>query len=102
MGGVLLAAGMSFFATGQEPAHRHGQPERRTAAGEKPGSEAHQHPMEHLPGMKHANMDHDMSPAGMFLMNQSSGTGFQPEAWPMPMAMTRSGDWSLMWMGQAF
>jgi hypothetical protein len=44
----------------------------------------------------------DMSSAEMFLMNESSGTGFEPSAWPMPMAMTRVGDWRLMWMAQAF
>jgi hypothetical protein len=35
-------------------------------------------------------------------MQQSSGTAFQPQAWPMPMLMTRAGSWSLMWMGQGF
>jgi hypothetical protein len=41
-------------------------------------------------------------PAGFFLMQQSSGTAFQPAAWPMPMLMTRAGSWSLLWMGQGF
>lgn len=43
-----------------------------------------------------------MNSAGMFLMGESSGTGFQPSAWPMPMLMTSVGDWNLMWMGQAY
>lgn len=48
-------------------------------------------------------MDHSgMNAAGSFLMGQSSGTALQPAAWPMPMLMTRSGGWDLMWMGQAF
>jgi hypothetical protein len=55
-----------------------------------------------MPGMNHAGMSHGMSTSETFLMNESSGTGFQPASWPMPMAMTRSGDWRLMWMGQAF
>jgi hypothetical protein len=38
----------------------------------------------------------------MFLMNQSSGTAYQPRAWPMPMLMTRAHDWHLLWMGQAY
>ena len=37
-----------------------------------------------------------------FLMGESSGTGFQPSAWPMPMLMTSTGNWNLMWMAQAF
>lgn len=54
-------------------------------------------------GMKHEGMAHDgMNAAGMFLMSESSGTALQPAAWPMPMLMTRAGDWHLMWMGQAF
>ena len=48
-------------------------------------------------------MDHStLNSAGTFLMGQSSGTGFQPPAWPMPMLMTQAGEWNLMWMGQAF
>jgi hypothetical protein len=46
----------------------------------------------------HASMDM----AGMFLMEQSSGTAFQPAAWPMPMVMTSLGKWRLAWMGQAY
>ncbi len=37
-----------------------------------------------------------------FLLLQSSGTSLQPQAWPMPMVMSRSGAWNLMWMGQGF
>lgn len=43
-----------------------------------------------------------MNSAGSFLMGQSSGTAFQPSAWPMPMLMSEVGNWNLMWMGQAF
>ena len=52
------------------------------------------HPMHHLGG--------EMDAAHSFLMGESSGTGFQPSAWPMPMLMTTAGQWRLMWMGQAF
>ena len=55
--------------------------------------------------MDHSKMDHskmDMDSADSFLMRQSSGTSFQPSAWPMPMLMNNVGDWHLMWMGQAF
>lgn len=43
-----------------------------------------------------------MNEATQFLLRQSSGTAFQPAAWPMPMVMTKAGQWNLMWMGQAF
>jgi len=48
------------------------------------------------------NMQHGMDEARNFLMGESSGTGFQPSAWPMPMVMTSAGNWRLMWMAQAF
>jgi hypothetical protein len=35
-------------------------------------------------------------------MGQSSGTAFQPAAWPMPMLMNQIGGWNLLWMGQAY
>lgn len=53
--------------------------------------------------MDHGSMAHgEMNAAGKFLMRQSSGTAFQPLAWPMPMLITRAGDWHLLWMGQGF
>jgi len=48
------------------------------------------------------HMGHGIDSARNFLMSESSGTGFQPSAWPMPMMMTNSGEWRLMWMAQAF
>ena len=48
------------------------------------------------------NMQHGMDEARNFLMGESSGTGFQPSAWPMPMVLTSAGNWRLMWMAQAF
>jgi hypothetical protein len=47
-------------------------------------------------------MGHGMDSASEFLMGESSGTGFQPSAWPMPMVMTSVGQWRLTWMAQAF
>jgi hypothetical protein len=44
----------------------------------------------------------DMNPAGMFLMDLSSGTAMNPPAWPMPMAMRPAGSWNTMFMAQAF
>ena len=62
------------------------------------------------PGQDHVG--HTMAMPGMmagatnraatYLLSQSSGTGHQPSAWPMPMLMSRLGTWNLMWMGQAF
>jgi hypothetical protein len=43
-----------------------------------------------------------MNRAGSALMMQSSGTSYQPAAWPMPMVMTKAKGWDLMWMGQAY
>src|SRR4051794_4032081 len=65
----------------------------------------HSAPMPDMPGMDHSSMDHNSmnrNAAEMFLMGESSGTAFQPSAWPMPMLMTHPGDWHLMWMAQAF
>jgi hypothetical protein len=50
----------------------------------------------------HPGMGVDTPAADAFFMGESSGTGVQPSAWPMPMVMTSTGDWNLMWMGQAF
>ncbi len=55
-----------------------------------------------MPADSMQHMSHDMDTARDFLMRESSGTGFQPSAWPMPMVMTSVGQWRLMWMAQAF
>lgn len=55
--------------------------------------------MKDMPGMDSSG---SMNSAGQFLMGESSGTAFQPRAWPMPMVMNQVGDWHLMWMAQAF
>ncbi len=53
-----------------------------------------------MPGM---NMNTaDMNAAGMDLMNMSSGTSVNPEAWPMPMITAHFGSWNTMFMGDAF
>ena len=57
-----------------------------------------QHEHMHMPGM---NMDSG-NDAGMFLMQQASGTAMNPRSWRMPMIMTREGNWNLMFMGQAW
>jgi len=43
-----------------------------------------------------------MNQAGSFLMGQASGTGMNPQSWPMPMLMLSPDNWSLMFMAQAF
>lgn len=58
--------------------------------------------MPNMSGMDHSSMNMNMNAAEKFLMGESSGTAFQPSAWPMPMLMTHVGNWHLMWMGQAF
>jgi hypothetical protein len=49
-----------------------------------------------------AGMDMPMSGPAAMQMRQSSGTDVQPAAWDMPMVMTKSGKWQMMWMAQAF
>lgn len=44
----------------------------------------------------------DMNPAGMYLMNLSSGTSENPPSWPMPMILTHYGHWNTMFMGTGF
>ena len=48
-----------------------------------------QYDMSKMACMDHSAMGQSgMNSSGMFLMNESSRTGFQPAAWPMPMLMT--------------
>src|SRR5689334_3462635 len=82
----MVAVCASDAGTDDAPQHTHGQ-----------------HDMASMPGMDHGSMDHSqMSPSESLLMGESSGTGFQPAAWPMPMLMSRFRDWRFMWMGEAF
>ena len=109
---VLMASAAGTFiahparAQGQAPpAHQHDQQEKaseRAPDSQKRPTEP-QHDMSHMAGMHHgSDSQSGMDAAGMFLMNESSGTGIQPSAWPMPMLMTRAGSWQLMWMAQDF
>jgi hypothetical protein len=52
-------------------------------------------------GAQEMNMG-GMNQAGVYLMGQASGTGMNPQSWPMPMLMLKPDDWSLMFMAQAF
>src|SRR5579884_2204966 len=40
--------------------------------------------------------------SGMYLMELSSGTSMNPRSWQMPMLMTMTGSWHMMFMGEAF
>jgi hypothetical protein len=42
----------------------------------------------------------EMNAASMFLMDLSSGTAMNPQAWPMPMVMKSFGSWNAMYMGE--
>ncbi|MBV9154697.1 MAG: hypothetical protein JO097_00410 [Acidobacteriaceae bacterium] len=56
-----------------------------------------------MSGMGMAGMQMmDMNSAGMFLMNNMSGTAVNPAAWPMPMLMKPLGSWNTAFMAQAF
>jgi hypothetical protein len=92
----------------QSGAHRDHATGQHPATGQVGHAGHHDHAEmgdHHHSAMAVAGLDHsahgNMNAAGMFLMGQSSGTGFNPAAWPMPMLMTRAGSWDLMWMGQA-
>ena len=86
--GMLVVA--STVSRGQEPMpmeHQHEQ--QKSTKSTDPEQQHSQHDMSNMAGMDHSAMDHSgMNSSGMFLMNESSGTGFQPSAWPMPMIMT--------------
>jgi hypothetical protein len=85
---------------GQSPADPHAA---HKAATEKHEPAGHHHSIANMSGANHKRMNHGaLNAAGIFLTGQSSGTGYQPSAWPMPMLMNRIGDWHLMWMGQAY
>ena len=103
---LALLAGLmlgSFAALGQDQRSAEDNQEQQKQPPSGSPHDHSQHDMSKMAGMDHSSMGHsEMNSSGMFLMNESSGTGFQPAAWPMPMLMTRAGDWHLMWMGQAF
>src|SRR5579863_1461546 len=62
-----------------------------------------QAPMHHMHHMHHmSDMSMNMNQAGMYLMDQASGTSMNPDSWTMPMTMISPNGWNLMFMGQAF
>jgi hypothetical protein len=100
----LVIAGGCYSAAAQDTTHSQHQHQAPQPSGpDATNSQMKQRQgMANMPGMNHAGMGHNLSASEMFLMNESSGTAFQPSSWPMPMVMTRTDDWHLMWMGQAF
>jgi hypothetical protein len=95
---VLAVAVMGFPAIAQ---HDHAQhpPEKS----KQPGESRTGHSSEEKAAAGHHHGGHaSLNTAATLLLGQSSGTAFQPAAWPMPMLMSRAGEWNLMWMGQAF
>lgn len=95
----LLADSAAALCQDQKPTKEdHGQ--RQQQPGNDPQDHS-QHDMSRMAGMDHFAMGHSgMNSSGMYLMNESSGTGFQPAAWPVSMLMTRAGDWRLIWIGR--
>src|SRR5579872_1968387 len=55
-----------------------------------------------IPAPGQMQMQMQTNEAGMFLMNEASGTSENPQSWQMPMFMPRLGSWNVMLMGQAF
>jgi hypothetical protein len=68
--------------------------------GQEEDTQTHMHHMHHMHHM--SDMSMHMSQAGMYLMNQASGTSMNPDLWDMPMTMISPNNWNLMFMGQAF
>ena len=56
---------------------------------------AQMHDMQNMQGMNH-------NFAGMYLMQQASGTSMNPQSWAMPMIMKEARGWQFMIMGNAF
>jgi len=99
----VLGSVPAFGQNQAPPAQQHDHQQQAPANPGTTGTPQPPHNMSNMPHVGHSAMAHSgMNSAGMFLMRETSGTAFQPEAWPMPMVMTRTGDWHLMWMGQAF
>jgi hypothetical protein len=68
--------------------------------GQNQDTQTQMHHMHHMHNMSDMGMNIDQ--AGIFLMNQASGTSMNPESWTMPMTMISPNGWNLMFMGQAF
>ena len=111
LGMLIVLPGLTQNPPADSQHKEHAQPSKQAPsphaqhqqAGQESQMGEHHHAMPSVSGMGHDQMMHEgMNSAGMFLMGQSSGTGYQPSAWPMPMLMNRIGDWHLMWMGQAY
>lgn len=81
----------------QQPANPHAGHEMPVTKDQK-GNTA---PQDHSQ-MQHTNQNMQMNDGGMYLMNMASGTSVNPQSWPMPMMMRRSGTWNLMFMSQAY
>ncbi len=55
-----------------------------------------------MPGTPASGHGMQMNAAGMYMMNEASGTSHNPASWPMPMLMPRVGSWNTMLMGGLF
>ena len=101
--GLLLALALTQQLAAQH-AHEHPPQEPTASQAEAIPSNDHSH---HSHDHGHGDAVRITDPASPnrgagFLLSLGSGTSMNPAAWPMPMVMQRAGDWSLMWMGQAF
>ncbi|HEV2499552.1 MAG TPA: hypothetical protein VGY31_08250 [Terriglobia bacterium] len=80
--------------------HENGEPQQNPQQSATTPDESGENP-HGGPSMAGMNMP-AMTPAGMDLMNLSSGTSVNPASWPMPMVTVPFGSWNTMFMGQAF
>jgi hypothetical protein len=96
--GLTRALLMMALTMAPAVAAQHVHPEPASASQDPQGPDRHDHHA-HLHGA--ADTAAPNRSAG-YLLGLSSGTSLNPASWPMPMAMTRAGNWHLMGMGQAF
>jgi hypothetical protein len=95
--GTNSASQMAMQQNQSPPGSDHQAQSDSSSASMPGGHSMHMHGMK-MDGMKMV----DMNPAGMFLVNLSSGTAMNPAAWPMPMLMKPFGSWNTMFMAQGF
>ncbi|MGB8772196.1 MAG: hypothetical protein WCC92_21490 [Candidatus Korobacteraceae bacterium] len=89
---LMIAVSTSWAQQSPDPTLAHPEQQQQPTSGQR------------MPGMQmpQGQPQMGMTVSTAFLTRQSDGTSVQPTAWDMPMVMTRSGNWLLMWMGQAF
>jgi hypothetical protein len=93
---LLVMASFASLSTAQTPQSVPGSTDSAQQAEQSAPPHDHQAMLREMAASERAGR------ASAYLLSESSGTSRNPESWTMPMIMTKTGDWNLMWMGQAF